>query len=119
MFNSLRNRLTGLAQRGAQLPVPARAGWQRWATMLSMLALLVMLFAAGSHQHAYGGADEDNCIVCTLAFDTLDQIPVIPALVESQQLANFYYVRVATPSSLIDVFHSIPPPSCGPPLPLA
>lgn len=116
MFRSALNRTTGIANHGNLLPVRAAAAWRTGVVLLSMVALLLMLFAAVSHHHDTA-ASEDDCIVCNLAFDTLDQIPAPVAAPEAAAVAKFYYLHIATPPSLVVVFHPVAPPSCGPPLP--
>ena len=115
MLFNVRHQLKGLARQGKLLPVRARARWQMGVAFVSMVALVVMLFAAVSHHHASRAIDDDNCIVCNLAFDTLDDVPVPSLVVETPALTNFYYLLVSTPPSLVDVFHPVSPPSCGPP----
>ncbi len=115
MLCTVRHHLTGLANQATLLPARARARWQAGVALVSMLTLVVMLFAAVSHQHASGALDEDDCIVCNLAFDTLDDIPAAPLVAEPSAPANFYYLLVSTPPSMVDLFHPVSPPSCGPP----
>lgn len=116
MFRSAPNRTTGIANQGNALPVRVAAAWRMGVVLLSMVALLLMLFAAISHHHDTA-ASEDDCIVCNVAFDTLDEMPAPVAAIEAAAVANFFYLHIATPPSLVDVFHPVAPPSCGPPLP--
>ena len=95
--------------------IPARVLWHWMVASVTMLTLVVMLFAATSHVHATGALDDDACVVCNLAFDSLDDVPVVPTVVIKPAVTNFYYLLVSTPPSLVDVFHPISPPSCGPP----
>jgi hypothetical protein len=118
MFNSMRTELKGPAKRGALLPARALALWRMGIVLLSMLTLIVMLFATVSHQHTAAVSDDD-CIVCNLAFDTLDDVPVPLQMVEMAAVTNFYYLLFWAPPSLVDAFHSVSPPSCGPPPVLA
>jgi hypothetical protein len=119
MLYPVHHHRAGLAKQAKLLPARARAWWLAGVTLVSMLALVVMLFAAVSHQHASGAPDEDDCIICNLAFDALDHVPNIPAVVEIPTSATFYYLLVSMPTTLVDVFRSISPPGCGPPSLLA
>jgi hypothetical protein len=115
MLNGASNRLKGLARHGTCLPAPARRLWQHWVVVASMLALMSMLVAAVAHEHTSSAIDDDSCLVCNLAFDTLDEIPVEPVVTETPAAAHYYTLLVPASPSLVQVATPAAPAGCGPP----
>jgi hypothetical protein len=116
MLYSVRQQLRGLAYQRKLLPARAHAPWQLCVAWVSMLTLLVVLLAAAGHQHRAVALDDENCIVCDLAFDSMDDIPAAPVVADMAAVFNFYYLLISEQPSRVDVFHPLSPPSCGPPL---
>ena len=112
-LDAVHHHLPGRAQQ-AMLPARTRTWWQVGVALLSMAMLVITLFAALSHQHESGALNEDDCIVCNLAVDLFDDVPVTPVAVAWVPL-NYYYLLVATAPSPVDLIRRVAPSNCGPP----
>lgn len=115
MLNGASDSLEGRMRQAICLPARARLLWQHWAVVASMLALISMLVATVAHVHASSAIDDDNCLVCNLAFDTLDEIPLEPVVMETPAATHYYYLLVSPTPTLLHVSTPAAPAGCGPP----
>jgi hypothetical protein len=115
MTPGLAHNTTVAARHSAQASVRASTSWKMWVALLTVLAFLIMVFVAGTHHHPTAQS-EDDCFVCSAAFDNVADVPPPSAVVILQRILLLaYLVYVVKLASVVLVRPKLSPPSCGPP----
>lgn len=91
--------------------------WRGIVWLLTVISFLSLLAGAISHQH-HSTLEDRACAVCSTVSAHLPDISAAPGLVTSTALVLAYLLLSAPAVASFSGRRCLPPPSCGPPLPI-